>query len=74
MSADTIPNTIAMVKRNLLQKLKCDSSWGNQASILTQQKQMIGAKPQAELREPSRRAGRRTGGAEGDCNPIGRTT
>jgi hypothetical protein len=36
--------------------------------------QVLGASHQAELREPSREAGRRTGGAEEDYNPIGRTT
>jgi hypothetical protein len=35
---------------------------------------MRGANPQAELRDPDEGAGRRTGGAGGDGNPIGRTT
>jgi hypothetical protein len=34
---------------------------------------MLGANHQTELREPGQGADRGTGGAEGDCNPIGRT-
>ena len=34
---------------------------------------MLGANHQTELREPGAGAGRRTGGPEGDYNPIGRT-
>jgi hypothetical protein len=33
-----------------------------------------GANHQTELRDPGGGAGRRTAGAEWDCNPIGRTT
>jgi hypothetical protein len=33
---------------------------------------MLGANHQTELGDPSGGTGRRAGGAEGDCNPIGR--
>jgi hypothetical protein len=35
---------------------------------------MLGANYQTELRKLGRGAVGRTGGADGDCNPIGRTT
>jgi hypothetical protein len=35
---------------------------------------MLVVNPQTELREPDGGTGRRTGGEEGDSNPIGRTT
>jgi hypothetical protein len=35
---------------------------------------ILRAKHQTKLREPGGGAGSRTGGAEGDCNPTGRTT
>jgi hypothetical protein len=35
---------------------------------------MLETNHQTELREPDGGAGRRTGGAERDCNPIGRIT
>jgi len=35
---------------------------------------MLGANHQTELRDPGGGAGRRTEGAEGDSNPIGRIT
>jgi len=34
---------------------------------------MLGANHQTELREPGGGAGRRTGGTEGDFNPVERT-
>jgi hypothetical protein len=34
---------------------------------------MLGTNLHTELRNPSWGAGRRTGRAEGDCNPIGKT-
>jgi hypothetical protein len=38
------------------------------------QRQMLGINQQAELREPGGGDFRRTKEAEGDCNPIRRTT
>jgi hypothetical protein len=38
------------------------------------QMQMLGASHQSELREPGGGVGRKTRGAEGDYNPIRRTT
>jgi len=35
---------------------------------------MLEVNHQTELRKPGGEAGRRTGGVEGNCNPIGRTT
>jgi len=35
---------------------------------------ILGASHQTELKEPSGGAGGRTGVAEGDCSPIGKTT
>ena len=37
------------------------------------QMQLLTANHQTELGDPAKEAGGRTGGAEGDCNPIGRT-
>jgi hypothetical protein len=48
--------------------LKGNSSAGLKYSPL--QIWMLGANHQTELREPGERARGRTGGAEGDCNPI----
>jgi hypothetical protein len=36
--------------------------------------QMLGANHHIEFRETGGGAGRRTGGAEGDCSPIRKTT
>ena len=35
---------------------------------------MLGANHQTELRDPGGGDGKRTKGAEGNCNPMGRTT
>jgi hypothetical protein len=71
MSADTKPNTVAMVKRH---------SWRGTkrivvvpGEVLPMQRRMLRAKHQAELRKLGGRAGRRNGGAKGDCNPVRET-
>jgi hypothetical protein len=74
MSADTKPGTAAVVKRCLLTGTWYVGYLGGLASNQPMQMWMLGVNKKTELKEPVGGAGRRTGKAEGDYNPIRRTT
>jgi hypothetical protein len=73
LSTDTKSDTIDIAKRCLLTGTWCDWSLGGSASNWPMHIWMLEASHQTELRDPGRGAGRRIGGAEWDCNSIGRT-
>jgi hypothetical protein len=74
MSADTKPNTVAMIKRCSWTGTKYGSSGEVRPATDQLQMQMLGANHQTEFMERGGGIGRKTGVAEGDCNPIRRTT
>jgi hypothetical protein len=74
MHADTKPDTVAVVRRRLLTGTWCGGSLGDLVSNWPMQMWLLGANHQTEHSKSGGGAGGRTGGLEGDCNPIGRTT
>ena len=74
MSADTKPGTAAVVKRCLLTGTWYVGYLGGLASNQPMQMLMLGANHQTPIMKPGEGAGGRPGGAEEDCNPMGRTT
>jgi hypothetical protein len=67
------PDTIADAKMCLLTGTWYDCSLSGSANTWLIQVKILTANHQTEPRDPSGRARGRNVGAEGDCNPIGRT-
>jgi hypothetical protein len=74
LSADTKPDAVAVAKRCLLTGTWCSCSLGGLSSNQPIQMLMLSANYQTELRDPGEGVGRKTGRAEENCNPTGRTT
>jgi hypothetical protein len=70
LSTDTKTDTVAIAKRHLMIGTWCGCSMGVSASNGPVQMWILRRSRQPELRELGRGAGRKSGGAKGDCNPI----
>jgi hypothetical protein len=68
------PDTVPIAKKCLLTGIWYGCSLGGSTSNRPKQMWVLRANHQTDLRDPDGGASRRTGGAEGNCNPIGRTT
>jgi hypothetical protein len=71
-----VPGQPGLYRENPVSEKKsawCSWVLGGSAIKWPMQMWMLGANHQTELRDPSGGAVRRTAGAEGSCNPIGRT-